>query len=928
MTNNRWREVEEAYAGAANLPPGERAAFLKERYPDRPEICGEVESLVACKSEAARVIHSTIFDPAARDEDSGSKLIGSVIAGKYLVRERIGAGNMGEVFLADHLTLGIPFALKRPAPALRNDPGFRRRLIEEARRAVVLKHENIARVFDIIESGDDIFAVMEYIEGVTLRERLQNSGGRLPVSEFLPIATQCASALAAAHEKRIAHLDVKPENIMVGPGGQVKICDFGVARKLATEPRPDETTASGERWAFAGTPAYMAPEVVLSYQFDERADQFSLGIVFYEMLTGTNPFLADTVVATTARIVNDVPSPVRAGNPGVSAGLERIVMRLLSKDPDERYASTTELAEELESIDRSKDRHKARSMKPVAAALLLCLIALPAFIYGDHAKPWAGVSALSQKKIVVVLPFRVIGEARGERFYSDGISEILTGQLTRLTQSIADLQVIPAAETHARNVDSAARARAEFGATLVLAGTFQVSGDQVRVSYSLIDAARDRELRAGAKQLASLDPFAIQDAVIRDVMDMLELEFRSASRQGRQVFGTSRAEAYFLYTRGVGALQNFQETENIDQAIGLFRQATELDSDYAAAYAGLGQSYWRKFWATRDSAWLDQAETSCEKAASEDEQLSQAHTCLGLVDKSKGNYERAVEDFRRALAFEPTNDEAQRGLGTAYESWGRFDDAEQAYRMAINLRPQYWAGYAWLAGFYRTRRHNYQKAIDNYYRALAASPGNGQVYYALGQAYMDNGEYGKANSVLQTAVELEPFYQTYSNLGLNYLRSRHLGPAVPAFEKAASMSADYRVTGNLARIYWLTGQKEKARNEYGIAIDEAKKLLRLDPRDSDVHILVGRYYAMLGREPEARSHLMLALNANPADPHYLVIAAVSYLQLGDRMTALSMLDQAIAHETRIIDIQAEPELDVLVGDPRFIALTTALRRRN
>jgi serine/threonine-protein kinase len=248
--------------------------------------------------------------------------------------------------------------------------------------------------------------------------------------------------------------------------------------------------------------------------------------------------------------------------------------------------------------------------------------------------------------------------------------------------------------------------------------------------------------------------------------------------------------------------------------------------------------------------------------------------------------------------------------------------------MAINLRPQYWAGYAWLAGFYRTRRHNYQKAIDNYYRALAASPGNGQVYYALGQAYMDNGDYGKANSVLQTAVELEPFYQTYSNLGLNYLRSRQYGPAVPAFEKAASMSADYRVTGNLARIYWLTGQKEKARNEYGIAIDEGQKVLRLDPRDSDVHILVGRYYAMLGREPEARSHLMLALNANSADPHYLVIAAVSYLQLGDRMTALSMLDQAIAHETRIIDIQAEPELDVLAGDPRFIALTTALRRRN
>ena len=932
MPNDLWNEVEEAFTGAAALPQDKRAVFLDEKYADRPDIRSEVESLLAYRSRADQLSHSTVFAAAAavfNEHDHGgvsrSELIGSVVAGKYLVRECIGAGNMGEVYLADHITLDMPFALKRHAPSLRNDPAFRRRLLDEARRAVSLKHDNIARVYDIVESGEDTFVVMEYIEGETLRRRLQRAG-RLPVLEFLSIAIQCASALAAAHDKRIAHLDVKPENIMIDPGGQVKICDFGVARKLSSNDAAGTTAAPGERWTFAGTPAYMAPEVILSYQFDERADQFSLGIVFYEMLTGNNPFVADTLVATTARIVKDVPTPVRKLNPDVDARLERVVMRLLSKDPEQRYATTTALVEELETLRQSGTRvHKW--VTPAAVFLLICLIALPAaFFYGDHLERWFGVSALPQKKIVVVLPFRVIGQTRGDRFYSDGISEILTGRLTRFTQSVPELQVIPAGETHARNVDSAARARAEFGATIVLAGTFQISGDLVRVSYSLIDAGRNRELRAGSKQVPAADPFAIQDVVTRDVMDMLELELKPAAQRSMQVFGPKRPEAYFLYTEGLGALRNYQQIENVDQAINLFTQATEADPDYAAAYAELGQSYWRKFYDTNDRAWLNQAQKGCENAVSKDQQLSQAHTCLGLVDQSKGDYERAVEDFRRAIVFEPTNDDARRGLGTAFEAWGHFDEAEHSYQQAVEVRPQYWAGYMWLAAFYKNRRHDYSKALENYYKALAASPGNGQVYFAMGATYTDEGEYDKAISVLQQAVELMPLWQTYSNLGLAYLRSRRFPAAVAPFEKAAALVADYRATGNLARIYWLTGQKERARKVYDLAIDQGEKLLQVNSRASDVHILVGRYYAMLGREPEARSHLQLALNADSDDPHYLVIAAVSYLQLGDRTNAMSILEQAIAHKTRTIDIQAEPELDALSGEPGFTALVAAARR--
>jgi len=935
MPNKFWTEVEDAYTRTARLPLEERKSFLQKTYPDRPDIRQEVESLLEHEEAGNNLTPSTMLEAVVdMFSDQSNELIGTVVAGKYLIRECLGTTRMSEVYLADHITLGVPFALKRAAPVLGSDLEFRKRLIDEARRAVMLKHENVTRVHDVIESGADVFLVMEYIEGDTLRERLRTtqpfSGDR-----FFEIAIQCASALVAAHKKRIVHLDVKPENIMLTPAGQVKICDFGVARRLSMA-GPGDTTEAAEAWKFAGTPAYMAPEVILSYQFDERADLFSLGIVLYEMLTGRNPFVATTAVATTARVVRDIPTPVHELNPNVDLRLERIVMRLLAKEPEGRYGTANDLVKELEAAYRSQDRLRnilqniteafwqTRALKVLAAVLVLSVFALSAaWIYRDWLLP--DKTALPGNKIVAVLPFRIIGEGRGEKLYSEGASEILTSKLTQLT-TIPNLQVIPPSEIRDRNVDTIDKARAEFGATLVLSGTFQFSGDQVRLSYALIDPASHRELRAASKQFPVADTFTTQDAVIRDVVALLELELTPPARQALAIFGTSSPEAYFLYTEARGALRNFHETENIETAIRLFTQATQLDPTYAAAYAGLGQSYWQKFLVSKERGWLDQAQAACEKAVSIDQQLSYAYTCLGTVSEGTGEYERATEHFNRAIALEPTNDDAQRELGRTLEAWGHFDEAERAYLQAIEIRPQYWAGYTRLAAFYTNRRHDNAKAIENYYKALAASPANGQVFYALGGAYINAGSYDKAIPMLEQAAQLRPYWETHYNLGMAYLRARRYGDAQISLEKAASLTKDYRATGSLARIYGLTGQSGKARDTYQRGIIEGQRLLEVNPRNSDVHVLVGRYYAMLGMKPEALSHLTLALNAASNDPHYLMIAAVAYLQLGDRNTALNLMEQAMAHGGSVIDIRAEPELDALADDPRYIALVSNQRQ--
>ena len=260
---------------------------------------------------------------------------------------------MGEVYLAEDTKLKRAVALKRLPPRLRDDPGYRHRFVKEAERASALNYQYIAGIYDVLEENGELFLVMEYVEGKTLRQRLKES---VSLEQFVEIALQCAEALAVAHERGIVHRDIKPENIMLTPKGQVKILDFGVAKHL---PRSDEgaitESAEPSRTAgLSGTPAYMAPEVLLEKESDGRADIFSLGIVFYEALTGCHPFRGPTFMATADRILHEVPPSLSEANPSVPASVDRIVNKMLAKDPTERYATAADLLVDLRALQRAQ----------------------------------------------------------------------------------------------------------------------------------------------------------------------------------------------------------------------------------------------------------------------------------------------------------------------------------------------------------------------------------------------------------------------------------------------------------------------------------------------------------------------------------------------------------------------------------------------
>jgi tetratricopeptide (TPR) repeat protein len=435
-------------------------------------------------------------------------------------------------------------------------------------------------------------------------------------------------------------------------------------------------------------------------------------------------------------------------------------------------------------------------------------------------------------------------------------------------------------------------------------------------------------LRRSSQTVQAGDPFALQDLVTRDLLTMLEIELTPPASQAFQVFGTRHPRAFFLYTEGKGALRNNFEPKNIDLAIELFTQALEVDPQYASGYAEMGQAYWLKFRHFNEPNWIDQALKACEKALTFDERLSEAHSCIGIVREAQGYYDLAIDEFNQAIKYSGMNSNAHQGLGRVLEALGRYDEAERAYVRAIELSPQYWANQMWIASFYN-RQQDYSKAVSHYRQALALSPENGQVYFSLGGAYANSGEYDQAIPVLKRSIELRPYLpEPYSNLGLTYIRRHQYQDAIPLLEKAITLGKDHRVTGNLARIYWLSNQREKAAQTYELAIRQAEELLQLNPKDHAVHLLVGRYYAMLRKPTEAISHITIALNLHRGDSHYLIIAAVAYLQMGDRGAALSMLELAATANGFIsAQIIEEPELDVLKNEPRYVALTSNRGKR-
>lgn len=700
----------------------------------------------------------------------------------------------------------------------------------------------------------------------------------------------------------------------------MKILDFGRPPVVGEE----EVTVSGDglEWSLAGTPGYMAPEVLLGGDADHRSDIFALGVVFYEMLTGRHPFGAEHRAAA-GHVLQLTPASIRELVPNVPAELERIIAKMLAKSPDERYATAADLLADLRALERGDQRPFATAVrargwaKRLRQGVVLIVLVLLALVLTPIArqqwKRWFVGPDLPDKKNLAVLPFVVVGEDPGAHAFAQGLAETLTGKLAQLTDNYA-LQVAPPSEVRSQKVDSVEQARVGLGANLVLEGSLQRSGSQVRVTYHLVDTRSRQQLRADTVTAQTGDPFAMEDRVVQSVLRSLDLELGSKERRALQARGTIEPAAYDYYLRGRGYLVEYQKAENVDSAIEVFQRALDRDHNYTLAYAGLGESYWHKYEATHAAEWMTRALEACQKAAA----LGEGAICLGHVYNETGKYDQAVNEFQRALQVDPTSDDAYRGLAFAYEHLGKTAEAEQTYRQAIAVRPHYWAGYAWL-GVFLWGQARLGEATQMFQQVMALAPDNIRGCSNLGGIYSLLGRYEEAIPVLTHCLVIQPTAAAYSNLAMVYFYLRRYDQATGSYEHALKLDGKNHILwGNLGEAYyWTPGRREQAVGAYRQAISYAQQSEHVNPRDPRVLGQLAVYHAMLGEPKPAREYIGRALALSPGNAELQLKAALIEQRLGQPARAREWLEKAVSAGLSPSEIRNNPIFDNLTDNQRF-----------
>jgi len=916
MTPQRWSRIKEIFDAASERPESHRVAFLDAACEGDAELRAQVVTLLAERdkdSPAGLLLGS-----------SSSSLTGSTLTvitagsqlGRYRIEGALGSGGMGEVFRGQDTLLHRTVAIKVLSRDKFADEQRRRRFLQEARAASALNHPNIVTLYDIASEADTDYLVMEYIPGRSLDTVIPPAG--LPVGEALDYAAQVADALAAAHSANIVHRDIKPANLIVTPGGAVKVLDFGLAKINASAPVPGSEELTGEisltgAGKVMGTVPYMSPEQAAGQEAGPGSDIFSLGVVMYEMVAGRRPFLGDNNREVMRQILQDEPPSLRKLRPEIPQKYSAIVEKALRKNSTTRCSDAAEMKKDILALAEEVAPHRRASRRVWTAALLLSTLILAAVLIPVARNRW--FPAVPKEKKVVVLPFQNVGGESANQALCDGLLETLTTKLTQLEQFQGSLWVVSASEVRGQSVRSARDAQKAFGVNIAISGSLQRMGGQLRLTANLIDATTQRQLRSLDERID--DVATLQDRVIADIASMLQLELRPAALQALASGKTAVPGAYDYYLQGYGYLRRLGPVTNADNAISLFQEALALDSSYALAYSGLAEAYWRKYFVTKDTQWLQPAKDSCARALQLDERLAPVHVACGQILRGTGRTDDAIREYREAIDLDPGNPDAWRGLAQSYESGGKLAEAESAFRKAVELHPSYWAASGYLASFYK-RHGRYADAEPLLERVIALTPDNPAGYSDLGGLELFLTNYGKAAEILQKGAALRPSAAIYANLGNAFFLDGRSDAAVECFQKAASLEpGNYIHAGNLADAYrWTPALAARAPDEYRTAVGLAEKAVAVNPKDAAALGSLALYHAKLGQSEAAASEIAKAEALAPSNTD-IIYQSVVVFELGENRTAaLETLDRLLGANYPADWIRRDPELGKLRLDAR------------
>jgi serine/threonine-protein kinase len=849
-------------------------------------------------------------------------MIGETVA-HYKILERLGSGGMGIVYKAEDTRLGRLVALKFLPDQFAVNEADRLQLLREAKAASVLNHPHVCGIHSIGEHDGQSFIDMELVEGETLGTRIAENP--LSVDDVVAWAVQIGEGLREAHAKGVIHRDIKPDNIMIDARGQIKVMDFGLAKlhDSIQKTRPSTT---------AGTFAYLSPEQIQGSDADARTDIFSFGVVLFQMITGQIPFRGEHEAALLYSIVNEEPPPIDRFRKDVPPPLAAAVFRCLEKKPAGRYQSFDEILDALRS-DRGAPHRTAPAparrgipgtarQRVLAACILVALVGgITLLISSEGVRQSLGFASVPDVRHLAVLPFTSIGGDTANQPLCDGLVETITSTLTQLEQYHGSLWVVPSSEVRSHGTVSPGDAYRSFRANLVVTGNLQLLDNAFRLTLNLIDAQNVRQISSTVLDITEDGVAGLQDKSMTRLLEMLNLELSPQSRMIIAAGGTAIPHANEEYLSGLGYLQRYDVTSNLDAAIDAFRKSIALDSKFALAYAGIGEASWRKYEASKEKSLVQSAVENCEKAYRLRSDLPRIVIALGLVHAGTGENDKAIDDFRKALELDPGNDAAYRGLARAYEVKGNPGEAEATYKRAIQLKPDYWAGHNDLGVFYY-RKTRYEDAASEFQEVVRLTPDNFQAYSNAGGIFYMMNRLPEAQRMFENSLAIRKTYPACSNLATLYYVQGLYEKSARMFEEALALNdGDSQVWGNLgAAYYWAPGEREKSAAAFQRAIKGSEQDLTVNPKDVETMAKLAGYYAMVGEGRKAETLANRALSASPENALVLYLAGTTYEQLGNREKALYWLGRALERGYSLSEIEQQPELKQLLADKRYASL--------
>ena len=676
-------------------------------------------------------------------------LIGHTL-GHYRTVEQIGAGGMGVVYRAHDERLDRDVAVKVLLEEVAADPDRLARFEREARAVAKLDHPNILAIHDFGSEGGIAYAVMELLDGESLREVIK--GGGLTTSKAVEYARTIADGLAAAHDKGIVHRDLKPENVFLTRDGRIKILDFGLAKlklpeaDLTTEtPTATLDTAPG---GLIGTIPYMAPEQVQGQPADHRSDIFALGCVLYEMLSGTRPFTGRTIAAVAAAILKDDPAPISERVTDVLPGLDTVVSHCLEKRPEERFQSARDLSFSMQTASRVPRAPTVRDTESTPI------------------------------RSIAVLPFEIAGGDEEMEFLGDGLTEGIIGKLCGLSgidRVIARRSVFG---YKGRAIDPAT-AGEELGVDSVFVGDIALRGDELVITVELVGTARGDRIWGDRYVRELSDIIDLEDVISRAIAESLRLKLTAADHARIAKRPTNDPEAYRLYLKGRHLWSRLTK-EALYRSIELYSEAISRDRDFTLAHTGIADAWvslgWNDFVSKRTA--FKEALSAALTALEMDAQVAEPHASLAMVLSYFGtDWARAETEYLRALEINRNSAEAYHQYAHLLTFLGRTEEGIEMIRQAVELEPV----------------------------SRIISSCCGQVHFLAGR-------HDEAVAYLEAAIELDPSNTgPYSWLGMVHVERRDFARAEDAFERGLDSGTFVpRNTAALGYCYAIQGNREGA----------------------------------------------------------------------------------------------------------------------